>query len=271
MELQAWRAVAASVLGASHGKSGAPCQDSHRLEILNVDGPVVVLIASDGAGSASRSEEGSARACQELLDNIRLYLEEGGAVKDVTRELAARWIDNSAEAVQQAADQEGLPSREFACTLVAAVVSDEHAVFLQIGDGAIVFWARGEDDWCIASWPQHGEYLNTTRFLTEPASREAFEFTLAAVPVYEIAVFTDGIEGLVLHYASQTVHSPFFDGMFPAVRSSETPGLSVSLSQQLSSFLSSPAISERTDDDVTLLMASRMKIPPSKALVPISA
>ncbi len=269
MELQAWRAVATSVTGASHGKTGAPCQDSYRLEILTDLGPVVILIASDGAGSASRSEEGSARACQELADNIRLFLEKRGALKDVTRELASIWIESAAEAVQRAANEEGLALREFACTLLAAVVSDEHALFVQIGDGAIVFLASGEDDWCIASWPQHGEYLNTTRFLTEPASREAFEFTLAALPVYEVAVFTDGIEGLVLHYATQTVHSPFFDGMFPAVRASETPGFNEALSQQLASYLSSPAITERADDDITLLMASRMKVPPSKALVPI--
>lgn len=269
MELQEWRAVATSVTGASHGKTGAPCQDSHRLEILTGLGPVVVLIASDGAGSASRSDEGSERACQELLDNIRLYLEEGGALNAVTRELALSWIENAAEAVQQTANKEGLALREFACTLLAAVVSNEHALFLQVGDGAIVFWARGEDDWCIASWPQHGEYLNTTRFLTEPASREAFEFTLTALPVYEVAVFTDGIEGLVLHYATQTVHSPFFDGMFPAVRASGTPGLNEALSRQLASYLSSPAITERADDDITLLMASRVKVPPSKALVPV--
>jgi hypothetical protein len=270
MELQAWRAVATSVIGTSHSKTGIPCQDSHRLEILTDLGPVVVLIASDGAGSASRSEEGSARACQELLDNIRLYIEEGGALKDVRRELASTWIENAAEAVQQAANEEGLALREFACTLLAAVVSDEHALFLQIGDGAIVFWARGEDDWCIASWPQHGEYLNTTRFLTEPTSREAFEFTLAALPVYELAVFTDGIEGLVLHYATQTVHSPFFDGMFLAVRGSEAAGFNAELSQQLASYLSSPAITERADDDITLLMASRVRVAPSKALVPIA-
>jgi len=269
MELQEWRAVATSVTGASHGKTNGTCQDSHRFAILSRDGPVVVLIASDGAGSASRSEEGSSRACQELLENIRLFVEEGGHVSAVTKETARGWIENAAEAVQQAADREGMPLREFACTLLAAVVSDEHALFLQIGDGAIVFWARGEDDWCIASWPQHGEYLNTTRFLTEPASRDAFEFTLARVPVYEVAVFTDGIEGLVLHYATRSVHSPFFDGMFPAVRAADQPGLNARLSEQLASYLASPAITDRSDDDITLLMASRMKVPPSKALVPV--
>lgn len=269
MELQAWRAVSASVRGTSHGKTGAPCQDSHRLRILSDVGPIVVMIASDGAGSASRSDEGSERACQELLDNIRLYFVEGGDLRDVTRELASTWVENAAEAVQQAAAEEGLEVREFACTLLAAVVSDEHSIFLQVGDGAIVFWGRGEDDWCIASWPHHGEYLNTTHFLTEQKNREAFEFINTTLPVYEIAVFTDGIEGLVLHYATQTVHSPFFDSIFPAIRASEMPGFNENLSQQLANYLSSPVITARADDDITLLLASRLKRPPSKALVPL--
>lgn len=270
MKLQEWRAVAASVTGTSHHKSKAPCQDSHRLDILTADGPVVVLIASDGAGSASRSELGSSRACLELFDNIRLYLEEGGKVGDVSRELAFSWVENAAEAVQQVANREAMPIREFACTLLAAVIAEEHAVFLQIGDGAIVFWGRGDDDWCISSWPQHGEYLNTTRFLTEPESRQAFEFTSAAVPVLEVAVFTDGIEALVLHYATQTVHSPFFDGMFPAIRALDQPGFNALLSEQLAGYLASPAITERSDDDISLLMASRIRFPPSKALIPIA-
>lgn len=266
MELQPWRAVATSVTGTSHEKTNKPCQDSHRLEIYTQAGPLVILIASDGAGSASRSEEGSAQACQELLENIRLYVEDGGKLPDVTRQIAAGWIENAAEAVQLIAHREETPIREFACTLLAAIVTDEHALFLQIGDGAIVFWGQGEDDWCIASWPQHGEYLNTTCFLTEPTSRQSFEFTSTAQPIYEVAVFTDGIESLVLHYASQTVHSAFFNAMFPAVRESETSGFNAALSDQLAQYLSSPAITERSDDDITLLMATRVKVPPSRAL-----
>ena len=49
MELQAWRAVGASVVGTSHIKTGAPCQDSHHLEIVGAE-PIVVMVASDGAG-----------------------------------------------------------------------------------------------------------------------------------------------------------------------------------------------------------------------------
>lgn len=271
MELQAWRAVGASVVGTSHVKTGAPCQDSHRVEILGGAEPIVVMVASDGAGSASRSEFGSAIACQEMTDNIGLYFEEGGRLADITREMATGWLENAAVALSEEAAAGGVEVREYACTLLVAIVSENHAVFLQVGDGAIVFGSRGEDDWCLMVWPQHGEYINTTCFLTDPAARANFEFCSTKQPVDEIAVFTDGIEALVLHFATRSVHSPFFDGVFPAVRALEEPGFNSEMSVKLAAYLNSSAISDRTDDDKTLLLASRIKRPASRALVPLPA
>ena len=73
----------------------------------------------------------------------------------------------------------------------------------------------------------------------------------------EIALLSDGIEPLVLHYASRTVHGPFFDCMFGPVRRSQAIGEDLALSQDLEGYLSSPAILERTDDDKTLVLAMR--------------
>jgi hypothetical protein len=73
----------------------------------------------------------------------------------------------------------------------------------------------------------------------------------------EIALLSDGIEPLVLHYASQTVHAPFFNRMFGPVRRSEVIGEDRALSQNLEGYLASPAILERTDDDKTLVLATR--------------
>lgn len=268
MELQEWRLVAASATGTSHAKTQTPCQDSHTFALIEGEEQVLVLIASDGAGSASRSEVGSNLACSELLDSIRSFLDDGKRLSDLTREAALGWLENAAARISHAAEREGLPAREFACTILAALVSDTHAAFVQVGDGAIVMRPRG-DDWCHVFWPQHGEYINTTVFITDPTALSRFEFCVRADLIDEVAAFTDGIEALVLHYATQTVHSPFFDGVFPAVRALVIPGHDQALSDKLAQYLDSPAICDRTDDDKTLLLASRLKRPPSRALVPM--
>jgi hypothetical protein len=260
MELQEWRVVAASSLGASHLKTEAPCQDAHAWD-LTQDNQTIVLVAADGAGSASHSDTGSQLATSEILDSIRSFFDDGKDLSQVTREVANEWLRNAAERISERAKVDDLPVREYACTLLAAIVSSTHTCFIQVGDGAIVIRPRG-DDWAYVFWPQHGEYINTTVFITDPAAVENFEFSCQAGFVDEVAAFTDGIEALVLHYATQTVHAPFFDQMFKPVRALEHSGFNEGMSAKLEAYLSSPLICDRTDDDKTLLLASRLAKPP---------
>jgi serine/threonine protein phosphatase PrpC len=57
-----------SVRGKSHIDSNLPNQDY--IEAYNID-DTVILIAADGAGSASRSDEGSRRIISKVLDNLK--------------------------------------------------------------------------------------------------------------------------------------------------------------------------------------------------------
>lgn len=254
-----WRLIGASVRGTSHQTTGAPCQDRNYLRSLSLpaQGEVAILIASDGAGSAAHSHLGADIACESIYWSAAIFLTSGNVLADVTRDHVLQWFDRAAQRIEMAAATAGHSVRDYACTLLFAIAGPDHAVFGQVGDGAIVFNTRSERDWLIASWPQHGEFLNTTRFLIDPASRASLEFTRVREPIRDIAVFTDGIEQLCLHYASKTVHAPFFDAIFPPLRSSLGTGNLPGLSSQLEAYLASPVITQRTDDDVTLLMASR--------------
>ena len=69
-------------------------------------------------------------------------------------------------------------------------------------------------------------------------------------------MFSDGLQRLALVYQSQTVHEPFFEPMFAELRNADLQTCN-SLSDQLARFLDSPKINERTDDDKTLVLASR--------------
>ena len=73
----------------------------------------------------------------------------------------------------------------------------------------------------------------------------------------ELAIFSDGIENLVLHKASRSVQQSFFQSMIQPVRKTEATGLDQELSKGLRRYLASSAICERTDDDKTLVLATR--------------
>jgi hypothetical protein len=260
MELQPWRIAGARAIGTSHLKSGAPCQDAFKCAtFLSGEDEVVLLVACDGAGSAKKSDRGAEAACREFASCLELFLADGKRVDSLNRETIREWLDSVVASLDAIAATDGERLRDYACTLLAAIVSPTHAAFVQVGDGAMVI-REGPEDWCYIFWPQHGEFINSTHFVTEPASLDRLEFSVISNPVHEIAVFTDGIESLVLQYATNTVHSPWFNQMIQPVRDLGKMGMDDGLSRKLEQFLSSGPVCSRTDDDKTLLLASRIKV-----------
>ena len=99
--------------------------------------------------------------------------------------------------------------------MLGAVVGHDRAAFFQIGDGAIVVSNRAEpDDYGWVFWPQHGAFANETNFITQENALEVLEFELEERCVDKIAIFTDGIERLVLDLQEKTVPAPFFRTLF---------------------------------------------------------
>jgi hypothetical protein len=69
-----------------------------------------------------------------------------------------------------------------------------------------------------------------------------------------VALFTDGLERLALRFDCRTPHIPFFDPLFRALR---TASDLQSLNDGLRQFLASDSVQIRSDDDKTLILASR--------------
>jgi serine/threonine protein phosphatase PrpC len=220
-----WRIAMASAVGTAHVAAAQRCQDAHgHLEAVDGDGqPVLVLAASDGAGSAERAEIGARLACDTFVRLVAAYLEQGGTVEAIGRPLAERWITGILYRLELQTRQTRALVRDYACTLLAAVVGAKGSAFLQIGDGAMVIADGG--CWRHVFWPQHGEFANTTTFITSDGAAQAMDFESRRAQIDEIALFTDGLESLVLHKASRTVHGPFFDSMFASVRKSASSGV----------------------------------------------
>jgi predicted alpha/beta hydrolase family esterase len=256
----AWRFASASAAGTSHTHTGAPCQDYH----LCVEHPaptgetVLIAVAADGAGSASHAQEGAKRACNRFYDDIAALFNHGGQLADITQEFLADWLARFQNAIREHAEQKELTTRDFACTVLAAVLTEHGSVFFQVGDGAIVVASPdAPDDYRCVFWPDKGEYANVTTFATQEEAIEQFHYDYCVEPVCEVAVLTDGLERLALHFQSRSAHAPFFRAMFVLTRKQEKHGRSQEMSERLQTFLCSPQVNGRTDDDKTLILASR--------------
>lgn len=260
-----WRYVYASVPGVAHLAGNIECQDACGAALLPVPdaGPVLVLAVADGAGSATHARAGAELACRTLLAECTVRLADSGAL-DWTPTAAETLLQSVRTALTQRAVDAGLPVREFACTLLGAVVAADQALFLQIGDGAIVV-ATGEG-YRPVFWPQTGEYANETRFVTDPDAADHLERLILTEPVAEIALLSDGLQLLALHYHQRQAHAPFFRPLFQHLRAHPEPGCPEALAAALERFLVSPAVNQRTHDDKTLILATRL--PPPAAVAP---
>jgi hypothetical protein len=248
-----WKLLFDSVAGTSHQRRGEPCQDySHGLVVAVGESSSLILACADGAGSAAHAEIGARLACLALVCRAAEALRNGLTVPEIGERHMRDWYDFARRRLSLEACIHDRDPRDYACTLLTAVVGDAGAVFAQVGDGAIVY--RTDGGYETATWPQSGEYVNTTFFLTGHDLDERLIVRSIAERVDEVALFTDGLQPLALHYASRTVHAPFFEPLFGSLHKYEHPEV---LEEPLRTFLKSGSVIERIDDDKTLLLATR--------------
>jgi hypothetical protein len=252
-----WKVIQGSVIGASHTSRGELCQDDCVAATFHapcVDECLVALV-SDGAGSAIRGGMGAMVACESGFRVIGEWVSQAQSLSALSSDVVAEWVDTIRYHLWLASRAEGLLPRDYACTLLGAVIGDNNAAFFQVGDGAIVI---GEGDgFRPVFWPDSGEYANMTYFVTDEDALSNLHSEVHPAAPAEVAVFSDGIQRLALVYQTREVHKPFFEPMFARLRKAAGDDECDLLSGQLAIFLGSPAVNERTDDDKTLVLATR--------------
>lgn len=264
-----WRYVASSVTGTSHLKTDAGCQDAFAVRSIDtVEGAVLILAVSDGAGSARAGEIGSRIAVDGIVEQAAEWLRTGRLVAEIDDAVMREWLKGIREEIAERASEAESEMRDFAATLLCAILSETHSAFAQLGDGAIVVLTP-ELEWSWVFWPMHGEYANTTYFVTDEKAVANLQFESRPRPVHEVAAFSDGLEPLVLEFKTKAAFQPFFSRMFRPLRGSSAKGRDESLVAQLAAYLRSPAVTARADDDLTLVLATRLDDAPPQ-LPPVS-
>lgn len=250
-----WKVIRASVIGTSHTDNKSLCQDDCFADVfVGCDGAgYLVSIVADGAGSATQGGYGAELTCAIAARSIEASLNNINKAS-LDEILVEQWVKDIRRRIYDAAEKQNRPARDFACTVSGAVVGPSIAIFFQIGDGSIVV-SRG-DIQGVVFWPDSGPYANMTYFVTEEDALDHLHVCVTNTRIDEIAMFTDGIQRLALSFEQRTAHLPFFESMFKVLRSSSVADCG-KLDQQLAKFLNSEAINKRTDDDKTLIMATR--------------
>jgi hypothetical protein len=208
-----WKALSASVRGASHELGGYANQDAVRLKNPSDSDDVLLLAVADGHGSARsfRSERGSAMAAECALRELLRFVRRLGPeapLSQVRRQARALWpkallaawksavradlaihpftlMDFAAfpDSPPVAKPGEDLPISAYlayGATLISVAITHRYILYSQLGDGDIL--TVGTDGKVSRPWPRRHEFMaNQTVSL---CSHHAFdEFQIRVDPL----------------------------------------------------------------------------------------
>ena len=216
---------------------------------------LLVAAVADGAGSAPLAEVGAVVSSRAAVESACAQLAAGLVPDDEDgwHGLLSLTCSDARAAVEQEAARRSVSPRDLASTLIVVVAAPGLVAAAQVGDGAAVA-ADPAGGLTALTAPDTGEYLNETTFLISPGALEGLQLRLWRGDVAHVALFSDGLEMLALKMPEGTPHGPFFAPLFRFVggmADTEAAGT------ELAAFLGSARVRQRTDDDVTLLLAAR--------------
>lgn len=247
-----WAATGVSVAGASHIARSRPCEDACAGTVLT--DRILLLAIGDGAGSASRAAEGSSHSVHEALRFLAAQLDgpEPADGQDWRNLLIATLIQVRTALVALSERTAGSSVRDFATTLLVAVVTETTLASLQVGDGAMVVRTQDGATEVIAAGPM-SDFANETTFIDSAAALA--EVAISTRPIKEVhglAMVTDGVESISIDYKTNSAHTPFWDAIF------EFGGQAEAKAEDLATTLNEDWVNELTDDDKTLVVAVRL-------------
>lgn len=245
-----WKTAHTSVVGTSHIDSGKPCEDVCLVRTAIRDEKEFLFVAiADGAGSAEHAREGAEIATATWVDEAERGVDRAdGICEETLHRLADMCYTRMAEHAEAAGGEVG----DYACTLLGAVIGPSNSAFFQVGDGAWVSQAGGEVH--ALTWPFHSEVAGEVVFITSHGRGAHYQTRIVKTPD-AIAGITDGLERLALDLAEKSPLPGFFRPMWERIREREDLA---AVEGELSSFLRSARVTDRTDDDKTVFLTVRV-------------
>ena len=260
-----WDIAWATAAGSSHLRGGLPNQDAVAHGMVSTGhGRVAVVAVADGAGSASRSQEGSRIAARTAVATIVDEIRKKPAValkKHLATSLVRNAVKRAKNAMIRYSRRQSVAPGELASTLIVAMASNRLVTAAQVGDGAVVAFNLGDGAAKTLCAAHTGEFANETIFLTSCARPHIMasvghaDRSVGDLSVYDaLALITDGLQNLALKMPEREAFMGFWSPLLNDLAHSAEPE---AVSARLCSFITGQRVRERTDDDVTIAIAVR--------------
>lgn len=256
---------ALSLQGASHLRSGTPCQDNNGFVWLE-EAELLICAIADGVGSCTHSHWGAKAAVTAVLDSLGRELNNLSGGKPVRLEktgkeklegLFHRAFLNAQEAVASEADSRNLPALAFQSTLTAAVYDGRRLACCHIGDDGIV--AQGTSgNYALITSRMKGEEANSVMTL-QSGCREILLTTT------DIAGFLMSTDGVLDAYVSgkalgNLIYYPFFEKLIYGMRPGPGEKAQSAVRETFEKTRTSPDFAGITSDDITVVAVANLAL-----------
>ena len=235
-----WQIFSAATAGATHEKHLQKCGDA--VCAIQARGYSLCLIA-DGAGSVSGSED----FAENLVSYVKDIFQEGSWMQ------GEKWTPKNIllhlyESVRSKISKRAFGSGD--STLLALLISDQEAAFLQVGDGFCV--VRDKGHFQLISNVDRDAYANETDFISKAKTPSVKTFDIPDVNFF--ALSSDGLTQVALNTKTNQPHIPFFEpfALFLSDNPSESEG-----KKEIEAFLKSDSLRDKVKDDVSLIIGQR--------------
>lgn len=195
-----WKWYGLSVQGEGHMRNSLPCQDFHKIQMLDADRGIGVAVVSDGAGSKQNSDIGSQLVCEKTVQHMREAIErlnwgvdrypspdEWDGIIRVTVQLLQNDLFEYESMSRCSFDSLG-------ATWMVMLFSPQKTYFAHIGDGRAGVLCR--NGWKAVLTPHKGKEANQTVFITNKVLEEGLR--VSGVPVPETVVIDEQVDAFVL-------------------------------------------------------------------------
>jgi serine/threonine protein phosphatase PrpC len=181
-----WKVAGTFVTGLDHERQNNICHDSFSYKISN---SVISMSIADGAGSAKYPEIGAKIASIQVNNTLTkdfdwlFHSDENNTVHKITH--AIRTIIGIHAKKQNASIQ------DFATTLIFVSVKEDKFIAGHIGDGILACLL--DNDLKIISYPENGEFINETYFITTKSYKSRFRIYKGLIgDIKGFVLMTDG-------------------------------------------------------------------------------
>ena len=252
-----WRVAHVSLTGPGHAQMNTPCQDySCFLTMPRLSPDTIIAATADGLGSAENSAIGSritaqaacAHASHELWKHRHQHTD-----PDTLETILNHAVLSARTSLQHYARRRQVPLPTLATTITLVIHTAQTLAAVQIGDGAAIVSTDASSYHTLLK-PQRGEYANQTDAITNRRSLQNAQIAIAKphYPLTSIALSTDGLLSVTMDAATHSPHTPFFRNMETWLRNHQGPRHP---NTDLASILDQPSITQKTNDDISLILA----------------